>query len=154
MNVGLIIGDRTIQPKKMRFSYLFVLAAFLVTTSCQKDSINDTISAADLPVFEGRSLVVSVVSNSTHCSLCNHSNSEVTEQPVQDARVAIYDPGTYKEGDALPLASFDTNASGAARFDELYLESHQVVVIYGGNEYLGYSDTPDNKISRVTIKLD
>ncbi|MEM1220095.1 MAG: hypothetical protein AAGH79_14340 [Bacteroidota bacterium] len=138
----------------MRFTYLFVVAAFLLTTSCQKEAVNDTITAADLPVFEGRSLVVSVVSNSTHCSLCNHSSSETTEQPVQDARVAIYDPGTFKEGDALPLASFDTNSSGAARFDDLNLESYQVVVIYGGNEYLGFSDTPDNKVSRVTIKLD
>ena len=139
----------------MRFSYLFVLAAFLVSTSCQKESVNDTINSADLPVFAGRSLVVSVVStNPSHCIVCNHSTDETSPQPVQDARVAIYDPSTFKQGDALPLVSLDSNASGVARFDELNLDAYQVVVIYGGKEYSGYAVTPDNKISRLTIEME
>ncbi len=139
----------------MRLSYLFVLVAFMLTTSCQKESVNDAINTADLPVFEGRSLVVSVVStNPSHCTVCNHSTNETTPQPVQDARVALYDPINFKQGDALPLASFDSNANGVARFDDLELEAYEVVVIYGGKEYGSSSQTPENEISRLTIEME
>ena len=150
-----MVDHQTLQPKTMRISYLFVLAAFLVATSCQKESLNGAANSGDNPIFQGRTLIVTVVStNPEHCAACNHQWDETTPQPMPNARVAIYDPSNFKQGDVLPLASFDSDRDGMARFNDLDLEAYEVVVVYGEKEYRGSSETPENKITQLTIEMD
>ena len=138
----------------MRITYLFFFAVLLWCSSCQKESINEPLTTSNFPAFEGRALVVNVVSTnpSHHCGQCHQGTSSAST--VSSAMVAIFDPAVFKSGDALPVDKLETNARWEARFDDLNLEAYEVVVIYGGNETIRSIETPDNRVSYLNIQLD